>query len=276
MCGVSLLLLLLLLAQFAQLQNASKVTERWKVCKTAELQKDYAKRDAELHGFIKKSIPSALEHTGDTSFDSHLVGVQSILRNWDAPEHTCNAGLLHSVYGTEGFQGFKLPLDSRGAIRGLIGDKAERLVWIFCMVDRQSVDEEIAGALIRQTTGPARFKSRVELGHFDIDLPFESFLDFVELVLADWLEQVEGAAEKENPLFGWSKGDAWGYRRDAYKNMAALLIKYVPRLRGVADAMHRDVYGAEPLETRAIHQPLTPPMSQAAREARAALASREF
>jgi hypothetical protein len=45
------------------------------------------------------------------------------------------------------------------------------------MVDRQSVDEEIAGALIRQTAGPARFKSREELGHFDIDLPFESFLD---------------------------------------------------------------------------------------------------
>jgi hypothetical protein len=267
------LIILILLSAHA---GASKVTERWKVCRSAELQSEYAKHDSELHGFIKKSIPSALEHTGDTSFDSHLVGVQSILRNWDAAEHVCNAGLLHSIYGTEGFQGFKLPLDSRSTIRGLIGDKAEILVWTFCMVDRQSVDEEIADALSRPQAGTARFKSRVELGHFDIELPFELFLDFVELVLADWLEQVEGAAEKDNVLFGWSKGHAWGYRREAYKNMAALLVKHVPRLRGVADAMHREVYDAEPLETRGIHQPLTPPMSEAAREARVALASRSF
>jgi len=38
------------------------------------------------------------------------------------------------------------------------------------------------------------------------------FLDFLELTLADWLEQVEGAYKKENPL-----GQAYAYRREQYK-----------------------------------------------------------
>ena len=45
----------------------------------------------------------------------------------------CDAGLFHSIYGTEGFQGFTLPFDRRDDIRALIGDRAERLVWVFCV-----------------------------------------------------------------------------------------------------------------------------------------------
>lgn len=37
-------------------------------------------------------------------------------------------GLFHSIYGTEGFQGFKLPFTNRKRIRALIGARAERLV----------------------------------------------------------------------------------------------------------------------------------------------------
>jgi hypothetical protein len=37
-------------------------------------------------------------------------------------------------------QGFKLPLSSRPQMRALLGGRAERLAWIFCMVDRKSVD----------------------------------------------------------------------------------------------------------------------------------------
>ena len=37
------------------------------------------------------------------------------------------------------------------------------------------------------------------------------------------LEQVEGAAEKKNPLFEWEVGEAWSYRRVAYSCMADIL-----------------------------------------------------
>ena len=47
------------------------------------------------------------------------------------------------------------------------------------------------------------------LGRFPIPLEDEEeWLDFLELSLADRLEQVEGAALKENKLFGWKKGEA--------------------------------------------------------------------
>ena len=49
------------------------------------------------------------------------------------------------------------------------------------------------------------------------------WLHLLTLSLADWLEQVEGAARKANPAVLWGEGEAWAYRRDAYAAMARLL-----------------------------------------------------
>jgi len=80
----------------------------------------------------------------------------------------------------------------REEIARLIGSEAERLAWIFCMVDRASVDESVlrgAGSDLEQRG----FRSRIELGAFAIPLASEQeWLDFITLSLADWLEQVEG------------------------------------------------------------------------------------
>jgi len=266
--------LLVLILTVVTAFGSSKVADRWKAHHVIHEKEGTSRSDAEILEFLRSTLPMALEHTGDTSFDQHLSGVQAILRKWGAAEHVCSAGLLHSIYGTEGFQGFKLPLDKRPVIRQLLGEKSERLVWIFCMVDRNSVDETVRDAANQDQVKGFVFKSRVELGSFDIPVSDVEWLDFIELVLADWLEQVEGASEKENKAFGWSVGEAWSYRREAYSNMAKLLSQHVPRLRGVADAMHREVYAVESETTKRLHMPITPPMSSAAREAREALASR--
>lgn len=96
-------------------------------------------------------------------------------------------------------------------------------------------------------------------------------MDFLELTLADWLEQVEGAADKENPLFLWKKGEAWSYRRNAYKQMAALLS--TERKKSVYAEMYDEIYGQESEATRSLIQSRTPPMSAAAKEAREAIES---
>ena len=96
----------------------------------------WAARDESLHAEMRARVPAALEHNGEEAFDAHLVGVQSVLRAWDAPEHVCDAALFHSIYGTEGFQGYSLPLSERKGIVDLVGERAERIAWIFCMVDR--------------------------------------------------------------------------------------------------------------------------------------------
>ena len=110
---------------------------------TAAQREQWAAADKLLHERMREHVPDALAHNGEESFDLHLVGVQSVLRSWSSPEHLTNAALYHSIYGTEGFQGFALPLSHREELAELIGERAERLAWIFCMVDRASVDESV-------------------------------------------------------------------------------------------------------------------------------------
>lgn len=265
------------------------LAHRWKISRdintsiTSEQIDVWRNHDTSLHRYLREQIPEALEHTGLTSFDDHLVGVQSILRTWGASLDVCNAGLFHSIYGTEGYQGFKLPLSERSRIRALIGSKAERLVWIFCMVDRASVDATLDPALGGSDCGwtdsgsgslqTPTFKARAELGAFDIPLASkDEWLAFLELSLADWLEQVEGAAARSNELFQWQKGTAWAYRREAYAKMAEILAGSSARL-AVAKQMHAEIYASEPPETRHLVQSVTPPMSAAAFEAREAIRS---
>ena len=253
---------------------------------TQEQRTSWAAADTKLHEAMRQHVPEALAHNGEESFDLHLVGVQSVLRAWGAAEHLTNAALFHSIYGTEGFQGFSLPLSHRAELAELIGPKAERLAWIFCMLDRATLDATLyewqqlspaaRAAAASGASAPPTFYARSELGAFPIALTsHQEWIDFQTLSLADWLEQVEGASTKLVPRpvedgVLWPKGEAWAYRREAYAAMARILGD-----AGVAAApkMHAEVYGREPEWSRAIHQPLTPAMSPAAVAAAEAIAS---
>lgn len=241
---------------------------------TQAKREQWAASDLKLHACMRKHVPAALAHNGEEAFDDHLVGVQSVLRAWDAPERLTNAALFHSIYGTEGFQGWKLPLSHRAEIAELIGEDAERLAWIFCMVDRESVDATVLQPSRTPDGSPPSFKARIELGSFPIPLRSEQeWIDFLTISLADWLEQVEGAARKANPTVFWKQGEAWAYRRDGYAAIMELLSS-----RGCEPArrMYHEVYAREPQHTRHLVQPVTPPIGNAASEARSALASSLF
>jgi len=277
---VSTLIILINTTQYYTYASSTHAVSKWKSpnSNTSPQQaKQWQEEDDTLHSYISKSIPAVLEHTGSEAFDAHLKGVQAVLRYWDAPIHLYNAGLFHSIYGTEGFQGYALPLSERDAIRGLIGTKAERLCWIFCMVDRSTVDEtvfnwnnsDVNSTQYTQFT----FQSRPELGRFEIKLLNKSeWLDFVELTLADWLEQVQGAAETPSTLFNWQKGEAYAYRRTAYAKMLDILShERHDRLAHILMDMHADVYETESSDTRHLVQLRTPPPSDAAKLALEAL-----
>lgn len=260
--------------------EAYAVTPYRKIMNATDAQREaWAKADKALHAQMAKYVPAALKHNGEEAFDQHLVGVQSVLRAWGAEEHLCNAALFHSIYGTEGFQGFSLPLSHRGELAELIGPKAERLAWIFCMVDRATVDATLPSSpeqLAAYEAKPPTFYSRSELGAFAIPLKSkQEWIEFLTLTLADWLEQVEGASTKEVPRpvedgVLWPKGEAWAYRREAYARMAELLGEH-----GVSAAskMHAEVFAREPVWSRGIVQPLTPSMSPSAVAAAEAIAS---
>jgi hypothetical protein len=112
--------------------------------------------------------------------------------------------MFHSIYGTEKFRSFALPLQRRGEVRALIGERAERLAYLNCVMDRASLDRAVA-----EGVEPFRILLRdsgevVSLSAADLD-------DLCRVHLFDWLEQVPRSS------YGW------GYRREGYRLMAERL-----------------------------------------------------
>lgn len=145
------------------------------------------------------------------------------------------------------------------------------------MVDRSTVDETVFHWNPKRTDDPEEaftFLARPELGRFVIELNKGEWLDFIELTLADWLEQVQGAAEKPSTIFCWNVGEAYAYRRMAYAKMVDILtFERSDRLEGIVTTMFEDIYSTEGNATRHLVQPRTPPMSEMAKRALEALRS---
>ncbi len=70
-----------------------------------------------------------IAHSGRTLGD-HLVGTHDWLVKWGCPVTWCDAGLYHSVYGTETF--LKVTTENRDGVQKVIGMKAELLAHTFC------------------------------------------------------------------------------------------------------------------------------------------------
>src|SRR5690348_10211208 len=84
------------------------------------MDKDYKRLTDFLLGVGIEQVP----HTGK-SYLAHLIALYRMLESQGYSQDVCRAGMFHSIYGTEKFQGFTLPLDRRDEIRALIGDRAE-------------------------------------------------------------------------------------------------------------------------------------------------------
>lgn len=154
-----------------------------------------------------------IPHTNKT-YLGHLIAVHRDLAAWGCPEDVCLGGMFHSIYGTEMFQGFKLPLEQRDELRSLIGQRAERLGYMNCAMDRASFDAAV------QRGAPYVIRDR--LTEEDVELSGEDFDDLCRIHLCDWLEQIERCG-------------LWDYRRDGYRRIAE-------RLGGVARQAYEEVY----------------------------------
>jgi hypothetical protein len=162
-----------------------------------------------MHGDFKRRTDflvglgvEKVAHT-DKSFLAHLIAVDRYLAGQGYAEDVCRAGMFHSIYGTEKFQGFKLPLERRGDVRALIGERAERLAYANCAMDRASFDRAAA-----QGPGPHRVRDR--LTGEEVELSAEDFEDLCRVHLFDWLEQVPRSRQ-------------WDYRRAGYRRLAERL-----------------------------------------------------
>jgi hypothetical protein len=144
-----------------------------------------------------------LPHTGKT-YLGHLIAVERLMEERGCGRDACRAGMFHSLYGTEAFQRFKLPLERRGEIRAVIGERAERLAYLNCAMDRASFDAALS------KSGPP-YPMRDRLSGEEVQLSREDFDDLCRVHLYDWLEQVPRSSHGYN------------YRRAAYRAMAERL-----------------------------------------------------
>ena len=89
----------------------------------------------DAHSFLKDKLKAEKRkhHDAKTLYE-HLSNVEKILRICDCDESVCLAGLFHSIYGTEFYK--NKPTDDRKLIKEIIGERAEKLVWIFCNAKR--------------------------------------------------------------------------------------------------------------------------------------------
>jgi hypothetical protein len=157
----------------------------------------------QLTDFLVNLGIEKVPHT-QKNYLAHLISVYKLMQSCGCDEELCRAGLFHSIYGTEKFQGFKLHLEQRAELAGLIGDRAERLAYWNCVMDRASLDE-----LLTQASEPYLLRNRetgqtMPLSRLELD-------DLCCVHLFDWLEQAPRSS------FGWD------YRRRAYRQMAQRL-----------------------------------------------------
>jgi hypothetical protein len=157
----------------------------------------------QLTNFLTSIGVDKVPHTRK-SYLAHLIGVYRYLESQGCAEEVCRAGMFHSIYGTEMFQGFTLPLDRRPEVRALIGERAERLAYLNCAMDRASFDRAL------DQSEPFRIVDR--LTGREVELCLDEFDDLCRVHLYDWLEQ---APRSERP----------DYRRAAYRRMAERLGK---------------------------------------------------
>lgn len=172
-----------------------------------------------LTNFLVDLGIEAVPHS-QKSYLAHLIAVYRFMEAQGCEEELCRAGMFHSIYGTEKFQGFKLELDQREKVRELIGTRAEKLGYLNCAMDRASLDR-----VVETDTPPHRIIDR--LTSQEVELSREELDDLCRVHLYDWLEQVPRSR------YGWN------YRRAEYRRMAE-------RLGSVAVAAYDRVFALEP------------------------------
>jgi hypothetical protein len=181
-----------------------------------------------LTNFLVEMGVEQVAHT-HKSYLAHLIAVYRFLESQGYPEDVCRAGMYHSIYGTEKFQGFTLPLERRDKVRALIGDRAEWLAYLNCAMDRASFDR-----VLDQVVEPYRIIDRIT-GE-EVPLSRHDFDDLCRVHLFDWLEQVPRSQE-------------WAYRPQAYRRMAA-------RLGRSAEENYERIYSLEKREADVQREPV--------------------
>ncbi|MGV7241497.1 DUF6817 domain-containing protein [Caballeronia sp. M23-90] len=87
---------------------------------------------------VRKFGTDAILHFG-RPLTAHLIETGRWLQKWGNSRTLVAAGTFHSIYGTEEFREKAVSIERRPEIKGMIGEEAEALVYLFCLADRNAL-----------------------------------------------------------------------------------------------------------------------------------------
>jgi len=130
--------------------------------------------------FLVGAGAGSFSHAG-TNLLAHLLGTYEMLRSWGVRDALCDAGLFHSVYGTESYVETVLPMSHRTRVRALIGADAEESAYLFGVMIKRTFYETLAKR--------GAFSVCCRLTGNRIVLRESQVADLCQLAVANWLEQ---------------------------------------------------------------------------------------
>mgnify|MGYP000462866218 FL=1 len=140
---------------------------------------------------LKATACDVLSDYADQNIDGvlidHLVGTQALLKKWNASPILQDAGLYHAAYGTAGFSKNLVSLEQRDMISGIIGKKAEEIVYLYCSCDREYFWPQFS-----HIDNPV-FRNRFTDQQYQLSQ--RQLLDFCELTAANELEIANNSQE---------------------------------------------------------------------------------
>jgi hypothetical protein len=137
-------------------------------------------RLARLVRFLESAGAERVEHSNESLLD-HLLATREVLASWGGRRELCDAGLFHSVYGTQFLGDELLGTDRRDEVRAMIGAEAEAVVWLWHGIQRESLAQNLGRTddlTIELRDGNA------------VTITPQQFEDLVNLMVADAVEQL--------------------------------------------------------------------------------------
>jgi hypothetical protein len=89
---------------------------------------------------------------------SHLLGVETLVREWGGSDLLALAALGHATYGTHGFEPHILELEDRSVLADTIGPDAEAFVYFYASCDREAFYPQLSAPGTR--LADLRFRDR--------------------------------------------------------------------------------------------------------------------
>ena len=117
-------------------------------------------------------------HSGGALLE-HLRGTHDLLHAWGNDQAVCAGGLFHSIYGTQAYQTQSASLEDRQRIRAVIGVRAERLAFLFCVSNRGEFFEALG-------KDDATLWNRVH--EESVPVTQDELRDLIEMEMANYVE----------------------------------------------------------------------------------------